>query len=632
MAILTYVGAEINPANNTFETWLNRTNDMIGDMGSKVVSVEGTNTGNVDIIGVFSADTIFTGTELRGGDANGASSFNISSDVSFTASEVNVSGSTTLTVSSESVFNGATSNLSITTLRTNLDSGNTNISGQLTTTGLSSFTGNVEFTDTITGNVSMIGTLNSANISGNTATFSGQLTQNGAATFNGLTEFTGNVSITDTVTSNVDISGSLTSGDLEASSITTTGNLSGATATFSGNTQFNDHLSFPTGTLVVPVGNTAARPTPAEGMFRFNTDLGEFEGYDGSIWGLIGGGGGLAATVVNTNTNAIAEGFYFTDSSAGSFNITLPLTPDAGDVIKLAGKSWSTNSVTVLRNGNTIEGLTQDLELDIEDSTVEFIYDGATWQVFTNVISTATTTAGGGIGDPIIVATSQGITAGNFYYADCGTSSMTLTLPATPQQGDYIKLVGDNWVNNNLTLARNGETIEGDAEDLIVDVDDVTLEIIYDGTTWQVFTNIGTGVIGVDSAAGNVEYNLAMTTQSANASIDTLSTDTSLTYNPSTGTLTATDYNSLSDVAVKDNISPIDSAMQTLMDLNPVEFTWKKTGNKSYGVVAQELEKVLPELVTQNKDKKYVNYIPLIALLLEGYKDLAKKIDSLENK
>lgn len=576
MAILTYVGAEINPANNTFETWLNRTNDMIGDMGSTVVSIDGTNTGNVDITGVFSADTIFTGTELRGGDANGASSFNISSDVSFTAAAVNVSGSTTLTVSSESVFNGATSNLSITTLRTNLDSGNTNISGYLTHTGDSSFSGlttfsaNVEFTDTITGNVAMTGTLSPANISG-------------------------------------------------------------ATATFSGNTEFNDHLSFPSGTLVVPVGTTAERPTPSEGMFRFNTDLGEFEGYDGSLWGLIGGGGGLAAQVVTTNITALAEGFYFTDSSAGSFNVALPLTPSAGDVVKLAGKSWSTNSVTVLRNGNTIEGLTQDLELDIEDSTVEFIYDGATWQVFTNVISTSTT-ASGGIGDPIIVATSQGITAGNFYYGDCSSTSITLTLPATPQQGDYIKLVGDNWAINNLTLGRNGETIEGAAEDLIVDVDDVTLELIYDGATWQVFANIGTGAIGIDTASGNVEYNLAMTTQTSNGNISTLSTDTSLTFNPSTGTLTATDYNSLSDVSVKENISPIESAMQTLMNLNPVEFTWKKNGNKSYGVVAQELEKVLPELVTQNDDKKYVNYIPLIALLLEGYKDLANKLQSLENK
>ena len=571
MAILTYVGAEINPANNTFETWLNRTNDMIGDMGSTVVSIDGTNTGNVDITGVFSADTIFTGTELRGGDANGASSFNISSDVSFTAAAVNVSGSTTLTVSSESVFNGATSNLSITTLRTNLDSGNTNISGQLTTTGLSSFTGNVEFTDTITGNVSMTGTLSPANISG-------------------------------------------------------------ATATFSGNTEFNDHLSFPSGTLVVPVGNTAVRPTPAEGMFRFNTDLGEFEGYDGSIWGLIGGGGGLAATVVNSNTNAAAEGFYFTDSSSGPFNITLPTLPDAGDVIKLAGKSWSLNSVTVLRNGNTIEGLAQDLELDIEDSTVEFIYDGSTWQVFTNVISTASTGSGGGIGDPIIVATSQGITAGNFYYADCSSSAITLTLPSTPTQGDYIKFIGDNWETNNLTLARNGSTIEGDAEDLIVDVNDVTIDLIYDGTTWQVFTNIGTGAMSVDAATGNVEYNITMTTQTSNGNISTISTDTNLTFNPSTGTLTATDYNSLSDMTVKENISPIDSVMQTLMGLNPVEFTWKNTGSKSYGVVAQELEKVLPELVTENKDKKYVNYIPLIALLLEGYKDLAKKIESLENK
>ena len=46
-----------------------------------------------------------------------------------------------------------------------------------------------------------------------------------------------------------------------------------------------------TGSLKVPVGTTAQRPTPAAGMFRYNTTEGKFEGYT-TEWGEIGGGGG----------------------------------------------------------------------------------------------------------------------------------------------------------------------------------------------------------------------------------------------------------------------------------------------------------------------------------------------------
>ena len=57
--------------------------------------------------------------------------------------------------------------------------------------------------------------------------------------------------------------------------------------------------------LVVPVGTTAQRPTPAAGMFRYNTTEGKFEGYT-TEWGEIGGGGGLttAAHVAN-NANTV---------------------------------------------------------------------------------------------------------------------------------------------------------------------------------------------------------------------------------------------------------------------------------------------------------------------------------------
>ena len=58
-----------------------------------------------------------------------------------------------------------------------------------------------------------------------------------------------------------------------------------------------------TGSLKVPVGTTAQRPTPAAGMFRYNSTEGKFEGYT-TEWGEIGGGGGLT-TAAHVANNAV---------------------------------------------------------------------------------------------------------------------------------------------------------------------------------------------------------------------------------------------------------------------------------------------------------------------------------------
>jgi hypothetical protein len=48
-----------------------------------------------------------------------------------------------------------------------------------------------------------------------------------------------------------------------------------------------------TGAALIPVGTEAQRPTPAKGQLRFNDDIDKFEGYDGTEWGTVGGGGGF---------------------------------------------------------------------------------------------------------------------------------------------------------------------------------------------------------------------------------------------------------------------------------------------------------------------------------------------------
>jgi hypothetical protein len=60
-----------------------------------------------------------------------------------------------------------------------------------------------------------------------------------------------------------------------------------------------------------------------------------------------------------------------------------------------------------------------------------------------------------------------------------------------------------------------------------------------------------------------------------------------------------------------------------------VKFNWKRSGLDSYGVIAQDIEKVLPELVSDVDGIKNVNYDGIIAFLIEAIKELNKK---LENK
>lgn len=77
--------------------------------------------------------------------------------------------------------------------------------------------------------------------------------------------------------------------------------------------------------------------------------------------------------------------------------------------------------------------------------------------------------------------------------ADTSGGSFTVTLPATPTTGDQVVVAdaGANWGTNNLTIGRNGSTIGGLAQDLICDITGVSVQLVYDGTTWEVYAQVG---------------------------------------------------------------------------------------------------------------------------------------------
>ena len=105
---------------------------------------------------------------------------------------------------------------------------------------------------------------------------------------------------------------------------------------------------------------------------------------------------------------------------------------------------------------------------------------------------------------------------------------------------------------------------------------------------------------------------------------------TKLYFVPSTGTLSATIFNSLSDEKLKEDVKSFDG-LELLSGINPVSFVWKDIGKQSYGVIAQELEKTLPELVETTNGIKSVSYTPMIAILIDVVKKQEKRIAKLES-
>jgi len=91
-------------------------------------------------------------------------------------------------------------------------------------------------------------------------------------------------------------------------------------------------------------------------------------------------------------------------------------------------------------------------------------------------------------------------------------------------------------------------------------------------------------------------------------------------------------FNAMSDIRIKENIELIDDPVTKLQGINGYSYNLKTTGKKSYGVIAQEVEEVLPHAVTESKDVKAVDYNAIVALLVETVKKQEQRIAELEKK
>jgi hypothetical protein len=141
-----------------------------------------------------------------------------------------------------------------------------------------------------------------------------------------------------------------------------------------------------TTSVTLPTGNTAARPNGATaGNIRYNTQLRSFEGFNGSLWGLVGGGLQSSLGIAIANYNALANNLVRANSTDGSFSIFLPDSPNDGDVVGIIdiANTFSTNPVTIVPNaGTTVESDTSlILDLDGAFSTVVYVSAVSDWKL-----------------------------------------------------------------------------------------------------------------------------------------------------------------------------------------------------------------------------------------------------------
>ena len=138
---------------------------------------------------------------------------------------------------------------------------------------------------------------------------------------------------------------------------------------------------------------------------------------------------------------------------------------------------------------------------------------------------------------------------------------------------------------------------------------------------------------GNDSNSNHSSFFIGKHGQATNTIINLFKVDGETADVTTSGNVTA--YGSPSDIRLKENIEVIPNAVEKVQKLEGITFTYKKDGKRSTGLIAQQLQEVLPEVVYEAEDvqteEKHlaVRYGNVVGLLVEALKEQQTQIDNL---
>ena len=314
------------------------------------------------------------------------------------------------------------------------------------------------------------------------------------------------------------------------------------------------------------------------------TGLGEFQ--SGEVVGYLHGGTGLstigtAGQILKVNDSANA--FEFGDlTSTATIRSAISVTDAGGD----GSLAYNSSTGVLTYTGPSATETRAHFQAIDAGGDGSFAYDSATGN-FTYTVPSASDTRAHFSGGTGVTISSGTISIGQ---AVATTSNVTFN---------------DLTVDGDLTV--NGTTTTINSTTLTVDDKNI---VVASGAA--------------DSAAAN---GAGITVDTVNATITYASSGDKWVANKQ---FDAPNFNSTSDERLKENIETITEALDKVDSIRGVTFTWKENGKASMGVIAQEVETIAPEVVSETNGYKAVNYDGLIGLLIESIKELKQEIADLK--
>ena len=166
------------------------------------------------------------------------------------------------------------------------------------------------------------------------------------------------------------------------------------------------------------------------------------------------------------------------------------------------------------------------------------------------------------------------------------------------------------------------------------DVIEGSIEVGQSGVPLRVRSNDSNGAkIRFDDTASNIVRGFIGATSSYVFTVYN-SGGTEVINVDSSGNLIADgNLTAYSDESLKDNISTIDNALDKVKNLTGVTYNMKSSGERGVGLIAQNVQKVIPEAVLQSEETKLLSlaYGNLVGVLVEAIKELESRVEELEN-
>ena len=302
-----------------------------------------------------------------------------------------------------------------------------------------------------------------------------------------------------------------------------------------------------TGTgVAVPAGKTMV-------VFNNATNVVDVTTYASSL--TLGAALPIASGGTNATATPTAGAVTYGTGTAYAFNTA----GTSGQALLSGGSGAPTfGTLGVAAGGTGQTSLTlNNVILGNGTSGVQFVAPGSSGNVLTSNGTTWASTALPAGGLTYVYKTSNYTTQDKEgVLADTSGGSFTVTLPATPAVGAQVVVAdaGAFWGTNNLTVGRNGSTIGGLAQDLVCDITGASVQLVYDGTTWEVYAQIGGNggtAVTLDGVQTLTNKTIAF---SSNTLTDVASTNTSQTL---TNKTIAFGSNTLSNVLSDNTVQTV---------------------------------------------------------------------------